>query len=103
EDGSGLTKNEGGGPRVRDQIKEKKTGTAPPSRKGKDEEPQISSFQALPGMASFCLSRYAPPLRCPVRHAGYGNDTFPLGRIILLVTSELRRHQRLLSCACEKV
>ncbi|KAK5620443.1 hypothetical protein CRENBAI_023969 [Crenichthys baileyi] len=25
--------------------------------------------------ASFCLSRYAPPLRCPVRPAGNGHET----------------------------
>ncbi|MED6268084.1 hypothetical protein CHARACLAT_018676 [Characodon lateralis] len=50
--------------------------------------------------ASFCLSRYAPPLRPPVRHAGHGNKTFPLGGFIISVTSELRR---LLSCACSNV
>ncbi|MEQ2201072.1 hypothetical protein XENOCAPTIV_007182 [Xenoophorus captivus] len=50
-----------------------------------------SSFQALPGMAvlsksspaSFSLSRYAPPLRCPVRHVGNGNESlFSAGFII---------------------
>ncbi|MEQ2298859.1 hypothetical protein AMECASPLE_009624 [Ameca splendens] len=50
--------------------------------------------------ASFCLSRYAPPLRPPVRHAGHGNETFPLGGFIIPVMSELRR---LLSCACSTV
>ncbi|MEQ2301563.1 hypothetical protein AMECASPLE_037330 [Ameca splendens] len=33
--------------------------------------------------ASFCLSRYAPPLRHPVRYAGNGNDRlFSAGFII---------------------
>ncbi|MED6291811.1 hypothetical protein CHARACLAT_027463 [Characodon lateralis] len=50
-----------------------------------------SSFQGLPGMvmwrkslpASFCLSRYAPPLPRPVRHAGNGNKSlFSAGFII---------------------
>ncbi|MEQ2282021.1 hypothetical protein AMECASPLE_036253 [Ameca splendens] len=52
---------------------------------------QISSFQALPGMAvwsksspaCFCLSRYAPPMRHPVTHAGNGNKSlFSTGFII---------------------
>ncbi|MEQ2172187.1 hypothetical protein GOODEAATRI_018553 [Goodea atripinnis] len=50
-----------------------------------------SSFQALPGMAlwskrspaSFYLSRYAPPLCRPMRHAGSGKESlFSAGFII---------------------
>ncbi|MED6275719.1 Protein dopey-1, partial [Characodon lateralis] len=37
--------------------------------------------------SSFCLSRYAPPLRCPVRQAGNGNKTLHLSRFMLPVTS----------------
>ncbi|MEQ2238689.1 hypothetical protein ILYODFUR_035779 [Ilyodon furcidens] len=40
--------------------------------------------------ASFCLSRYAPPMRRPVRQAGNGPKTLHLSRFMLPVTSELR-------------
>ncbi|MEQ2257814.1 hypothetical protein ILYODFUR_038695 [Ilyodon furcidens] len=45
--------------------------------------------------ASSCLSRNAPPIRCPGT-GGNGAETLHLSQFILPVTSELRR---LLSCA----
>ncbi|MEQ2243718.1 hypothetical protein ILYODFUR_009706 [Ilyodon furcidens] len=51
--------------------------------------------------ASFCLSRYAPPLRRPVRHAGNGHETlFTAGFTILGdVRAAMSVELRMFNCA----
>ncbi|MEQ2230955.1 hypothetical protein ILYODFUR_034495 [Ilyodon furcidens] len=55
--------------------------------------------------ASFCLSRYAPPLCRPVRHAGNGDKSLVSAGFIIPgdITAAMPLELRMLNCAAQSV